>query len=118
SKHSRKVGLAPPKLPAAPEGTAPTSQQRVEDSTTCLAPRHVGNPDAIRKDPTVKSMSIRPAVHALMAGILAFSIPLAAVELSPSGEGGALIFPIWATTNGHLSVLSVVDSHPQSGFSG
>ena len=58
----------------------------------------------------MKTMSIRPAIHALMAAILAFAMPLAAVELSPSGEGDALIFPIWATTNGNLSVLSVVDS--------
>ncbi len=54
----------------------------------------------------------------LLVGMLAFTKPLAAVELSPSGEGGALIFPIWATTNGHLSVLSVVDAQSQTRASG
>lgn len=66
----------------------------------------------------MKSRTSWPAMHALMASILAFTMPLAAVELSPSGEGGALIFPIWATTNGHLSVLSVVDAQSQTRTSG
>ncbi len=58
-------------------------------------------------------MNVRTRQYAmpwLMSGMLACVSPLAAVELSPSGEGDALIFPIWATTNGHLSVLNVVDS--------
>lgn len=57
------------------------------------------------------------AMHWMMAGVLAVATPLAAVELSSSGEGDALIFPIWATTNGHLSVFSVVDSQWLYGFS-
>jgi hypothetical protein len=39
-----------------------------------------------------------------------------AVELSPSGEGDALVVPIWATTNGHLSVLTVVDSQQRRAY--
>ena len=55
------------------------------------------------------------AMHLTMAGMLALAAPLAAVEISPSGDGGALVFPIWVTTNGHSSVLSVADSQPQHG---
>ncbi len=58
------------------------------------------------------------AMRWALTGLLAFSAPVAAVEISPSGEGGALVFPIWATTNGHLSVLSVVDSQYHSSFAG
>jgi len=54
-------------------------------------------------------MRIRMTSSIVAFGLL-FGSPLDAVELSTSGEGDALIFPTWSTTNGHLSVLSVVDS--------
>ncbi len=64
----------------------------------------------------MKTITSRTVMRWIVAGLLACASPLSAVELSPSGEGDALVYPIWATTNGHLSVLSVVDSHPRRVF--
>ncbi len=61
----------------------------------------------------MKAELIRKATYSLMAAAMAFASPLGAVQLSTRGEGDALVFPIWTTTNGHLSVLSVVDSQSQ-----
>lgn len=46
---------------------------------------------------------------ALLLGATGLVSPLGAVEISAGGEGGALVYPLWATSNGHLSVFSVVD---------
>ncbi len=54
----------------------------------------------------------------LMAAAMVFAVPVGAVQLGPHGEGDALVIPIWATTNGHTSVVRVVDSGSQYRFTG